>query len=105
MLSFSGQGFARYAIQPKPGLPDGTVISARAHVRLDNSDWVALPQTGPVELTILPCPATLRLSYQSDFDADGFLTALDLSAMIDILFAGQRMSGILTVQSTRGFRL
>jgi len=27
--------------------------------------------------------------YQSDFDEDGFLTALDLSAMIDILFAGQ----------------
>jgi hypothetical protein len=26
--------------------------------------------------------------YQSDFDEDGFLTALDLSAMIDILFAG-----------------
>jgi len=26
--------------------------------------------------------------YQSDFDEDGFLTALDLGAMIDILFAG-----------------
>jgi serine protease len=26
--------------------------------------------------------------YQSDFDTDGFLTALDLSEMIDILFAG-----------------
>jgi hypothetical protein len=26
--------------------------------------------------------------YQSDFDEDGFLTSLDLSAMIDILFAG-----------------
>jgi hypothetical protein len=27
--------------------------------------------------------------YQSDFDEDGFLTALDLGAMIDILFAGE----------------
>jgi hypothetical protein len=26
--------------------------------------------------------------YQSDFDEDGFLTPLDLSSMIDILFAG-----------------
>jgi hypothetical protein len=26
--------------------------------------------------------------YQSDFDTDGFITALDLGAMIDILFAG-----------------
>jgi hypothetical protein len=26
--------------------------------------------------------------YQSDFDEDGFITALDLGAMIDILFAG-----------------
>jgi len=35
---------------------------------------------------------TVRLCicpFQSDFDEDGFLTALDLSAMIDILFAGQ----------------
>ena len=30
-----------------------------------------------------------RCPFQSDFDEDGFLTALDLSAMIDILFAGQ----------------
>jgi hypothetical protein len=27
--------------------------------------------------------------YQSDCDEDGFITALDLSCMIDILFAGQ----------------
>jgi hypothetical protein len=27
--------------------------------------------------------------FQSDFDEDGFLTALDLSAMIDILFGGE----------------
>lgn len=27
--------------------------------------------------------------YQSDFDQDGFLTALDLAGMIDVLFAGQ----------------
>jgi hypothetical protein len=30
-----------------------------------------------------------RCPFQSDFDEDGFLTALDLSGMIDILFAGQ----------------
>jgi hypothetical protein len=28
-------------------------------------------------------------AFQSDFDEDGFLTALDLATMIDILFAGQ----------------
>jgi hypothetical protein len=35
------------------------------------------PVAGPCD-----CP------YQCDFDADGFLTALDLSGLIDILFAG-----------------
>jgi hypothetical protein len=36
-----------------------------------------------VSVSSCSCP------YQSDFDEDGFLTPLDLSAMIDILFAGQ----------------
>ena len=33
--------------------------------------------------------AECSCDYQSDFDQDGFLTALDLGSMIDILFAGE----------------
>jgi subtilisin family serine protease len=38
--------------------------------------------------SITIAPPACTCPYQGDFDADGFLTALDLSAMIDILFAG-----------------
>ena len=34
-------------------------------------------------------PQTCQCPYQSDYDTDGFLTALDLSALIDVLFAGR----------------
>jgi hypothetical protein len=35
-------------------------------------------------ITIIPCICP----YQCDFDQDSFLTSLDLSSMIDILFVG-----------------
>jgi hypothetical protein len=34
-------------------------------------------------------PACCTCLFQGDYDADGFLTAIDLGNMIDVLFAGK----------------
>ena len=43
-----------------------------------------VPAFAPGAITVIPCSCP----NQSDYDVDGFLTALDLSTNIDILFAG-----------------
>ena len=43
-----------------------------------------VPGFAPASITVNPCSCP----FQADFDVDGFLTALDLGKMIDILFAG-----------------
>lgn len=44
-----------------------------------------VPAFSGASITVVSCSCP----YQADFDADDFLTALDLGKMIDILFAGQ----------------
>jgi hypothetical protein len=44
-----------------------------------------IPAFASASITVISC----LCPYQADFDEDGFLTALDLGNMIDILFAGQ----------------
>lgn len=44
-----------------------------------------VPGFGPGTITLNPCACP----HQADYDADGFLTALDLGNMIDVLFAGK----------------
>ena len=65
-----------------------TVDSARyfSHYLHLKSKWVDfIPDFVPGTITIYnPCGCP----FQGDFDEDTFLTALDLSAMIDILFSG-----------------
>ena len=40
--------------------------------------------------------------YQCDYDKDGFLTALDLGALIDVLFAGRPEEQDPNCPATRG---
>lgn len=49
-------------------------------------------------VTVLACDC----SFQSDFDADGFATALDLGSMIDLLFDGATDIHDQACPSTRG---
>ena len=54
-------------------------------IKYQANDGQAPSNVGTVRINVVngcSCP------FQSDFDEDGFLTALDLGAMIDILFAG-----------------
>jgi len=43
-----------------------------------------IPGFGAASITVNPCSCP----FQADYDSDGFLTALDLGNMIDVLFAG-----------------
>jgi hypothetical protein len=81
-----GEGFVSYSITPQPGTPDETTIPNRAHIRFDYNEWIAAPEGGTLDIIVGPCAC--ECAFQSDFDDDGFLTPLDLSAMIDILFDG-----------------
>jgi hypothetical protein len=65
------------------GMPSGWIIS----------QWHE-PIPGPIGAYTYgwvhaPADYSCSCPYQGDFDADGFLTALDLAGMIDILFAGR----------------
>jgi len=51
---------------------------------------------GMVTVDVCECP------YQADLDADGFNTAIDLAAVIDILFAGQTDPQDANCPTTRG---
>jgi hypothetical protein len=51
---------------------------------------------GAVAGGVCSCP------YQCDYDEDGFLTALDLSALIDVLFAGRPEEQDSTCPTSRG---
>jgi hypothetical protein len=82
-----GEGFVAYSITPKSGTPEETTSPNRAQIRFDYNEWIPAPESGALDVIIAPCPSC-DCPYQSDFDEDGFLTALDLSEMIDILFAG-----------------
>ena len=49
-----------------------------------------------IDFTGCACP------YQCDYDEDGFLTALDLSALIDVLFTGRPEDQDLDCPTSRG---
>jgi hypothetical protein len=53
-------------------------------IRSNDPDPGDNPFVVPVTLQVTDC----LCPYQSDYDADGFLTPLDLSGMIDVLFQG-----------------
>jgi PKD repeat protein len=47
-----GEGFVTFSVTLVPGLPENTVISNRAHIRFDFENWLAAPETGPLQLSV-----------------------------------------------------
>jgi PKD repeat protein len=80
-----GEGFVSYTISPKAGLPNGTIISNRAHIRFDYNGWLAAPGSGPVELTLI---TSCDCAAHGDVKADGVSDVFDVVALIDYAFAG-----------------
>lgn len=77
-FQYIGTGYSpHHDIEPLPAEPDGSVTP------LDLASCIDIPFSGSPDLHDSGCP-----SPRFDIDCDGFSTAIDVSKLIDHLFAG-----------------
>ncbi|MBI5866987.1 MAG: PKD domain-containing protein [candidate division Zixibacteria bacterium] len=96
-----GEGFVAYTVTPKPGLPDGTVISSRAHIRFDYNEWIAAPGSGPLtQLKFTTCPCNCPM--QGDLNSDALIDVFDVIGVIGIAFTGDADPQDSDCPKTRG---
>ena len=88
MLLNNGDGTYQAGVNYAAGDACSSVFAA--DLDGDNSDDLAVTNCYSDNVSVLlNCGApTCDCPFQSDFDADGFLTALDLGWLIDVVFGG-----------------
>jgi hypothetical protein len=78
VLPSAGSGVTTIAFEDRPDLP----FSYNTFVDMRAAIWKQ-PVLTAGSVTTCSCP------FQCDYDEDGFLTAVDLGALIDVLFGGR----------------
>jgi PKD repeat protein len=82
-----GEGYATYSVEPKPGLPNGTVIKSRAHIRFDYEEWFVAPPSGSRDVTVMPCPCGCDCLGDPS-NCDGVVNITDVIEAINVSFRG-----------------
>jgi len=72
--------------------------ASHLHFTKDGTGETIVPDFVKGVITIVPCSCP----YQCDYDADGFLTSVDLGSLIDVLFAGRPEDQDPNCPATRG---
>jgi len=81
-----GEGFVAFKISAKAGLPNGTVISNRAHIRFDYNAWITAPPSGTLTLIVQPC--LCDCPHQGDINGDTVIDVFDVIGVIGVAFSG-----------------